>query len=126
VEFIDLVKDRRQIAQALMRDDVLEPEVRLRRRRDCLTHGGSPCPHLNTVRAFAYRGSRDEHWPVSFCDDCLTILAGRDPLVRRGSRPRWKFDERNLAATRWARQWPKAGRPRTRTPPSEVAWPDAA
>ena len=113
-------------ARALMRDDCLEPELRLRRRHDGLTRGRTPCSHLHTIHAFAYRRSRDEHWPVSFCDDCLIILAGRDPLLMTRKRPRWKFDERNIAAARWLREWPKSGRPRKRTPPLEIAWPDAA
>jgi hypothetical protein len=127
VEFVDIVKDRQLVAQASMRDDQLEPAIRPRRRRGSTAQSPvGPCAHDETVQAFAYRRSRDEHWPVSFCASCLAVLAGRDPLVKAGKRPRWKYDERNLAAARWSREWPKAGRPRTRTPPARIAWPDAA
>jgi hypothetical protein len=126
VEYVDVVMDRRLVAQAPMRDDVLGPEVRLRRRRDGSAQPGASCAHEEVVHAFAYRRSRDEHWPLSFCTGCLAVLAGRDPLLRAGRRPRWKYDERNVAAARWSREWPKPGRPRTRTPPAEIAWPDAA
>jgi hypothetical protein len=125
VEYVEIVKERRVIARGVMRDDCLEPELRARSRRSFSVEPGE-CDHPQVTQAFAYRRSRDEHWPVSFCDACLTLVAGRDPLVKAGRRPRWKYDERNVTAARWAREWPKSGRPRRRLPPSEIDWPDAA
>jgi hypothetical protein len=124
VEYVEIVKDRRVVARALVWDDRLEPELQTRSRR--ANAEPRECGHPRTSHAFAYRRSRDEHWPVSFCDDCLTLLAGRDPLVKAERLPRWKFHERNVTAARWAREWPKGGRPRKRVPPFEIAWPDAA
>lgn len=128
MEFVEILRDRRAIGQAFMLDDCLHPDVRLRRRRFEARRREQrlSCPHLHVVDAFAYRRSRDEHWPVTFCDDCLQILAGRDPLLRLVKRPRWRFDEQNRIVRRWVRQWPRPGRPRRSAPPVEVAWPDAA
>jgi hypothetical protein len=123
---VEIVQDRRVVARALVHDDCLEPELLPRSQRSADVRERRECSHLCTSHAFAYRRSRDEHWPVSFCDECLTLLAGRDPLVKAEQLPRWKFHERNVTAARWAREWPKRGRPRTRIPPSEIAWPDAA
>jgi hypothetical protein len=125
VEYVEIVQDRRLVALGLMQDDCLDPRLQARSRRRANV-APRECGHPHTSHAFAYRRSRDEHWPVSYCDECLTVLAGRDPLVKAGRRPRWKYDERNVTAARWAREWPKGGRPRRRIPPSEIAWPDAA
>jgi len=126
VEYVDILKDRRTMAIAFMRDDCLDQQLRLRWPRDEVTRVPSACSHVHVDNAFAYRRSQNVHWPVSFCADCLTILGGRDPLMKMSKRPRWKFHERNVAVARWARDWPAPGRPRKRTPPLEVAWPDAA
>ena len=109
-----------------MLDDCLRPEVRLRGRRRQEVDGLEPCTHPHVVGAFAYRLRRDEHWPIAYCDECLEVLTGRDPLLKLTKRPRWRDDERNRAARSWVRQWPRPGRPRRRVPPVEIAWPDAA
>jgi len=108
-----------------MRDDRLEPAMTPRGKRRTRLADTQSCSHENVRQAFAHRRSRDEHWPIVYCVDCFRILAGLDPLVR-APRPRWKFDEQNLVVARWTRDWPKAGRPRSDTPPAEISWPDAA
>jgi len=124
MEFVDVYRRRRPIGHAFMNDDRLEPEITPRRpyRATCAR---AACPHDRTAPGFAHRRSRDEHWPIVFCEGCLTILAGRDPLNRNGL-PRWKHHERNRVAARWSRQWPKSGRPRREDPPETTVWPDAA
>lgn len=116
---------RRAIARALMNDDRLEPSLIPRRSRPPHPSVRSTCPHTRRALAFAYRRSRDEHWPIAYCEDCLAILAGCDPLAR-SKRPRWKPDRRNVAAARWSREWPKRGLPRAEKPPASIAWPEAA
>jgi hypothetical protein len=125
MEIVDVYVNRRAIARALMHDDGLEPTLTLRRSRPPHPSVRLGCGHVRIARAFAYRRLRDEHWPVAYCVDCLTILAGRDPLAR-SKRPRWKLDERNVAIARWSREWPKRGRPRAERPPASTSWPEAA
>ena len=117
--------NRRAIARVLMHDDRLESALTLRRTRPPHPRVRRTCRHATHAVAFAYRRSRDEHWPVAYCEDCLTILAGRDPLAR-AKRPRWRRDARNTAVARWTRAWPKPGRPRAERPPPFVSWPEAA
>lgn len=125
MEHVDIYVNRRQFGYAVMSDDRLEGAITLRGRRRTRDSGTKGCPHERVVRAFAHRRSRDEHWPIAYCIDCFGLVAGLDPLVLE-RRPRWKYAEGNLAATRWRRQWPKRGRPRTDEPPAGIAWPDAA
>ena len=126
MEYVDVYVNRRPVAHALMQDDCLEPWMTPRRSRAPRARDRQRCRHVRLAGAFAHRRSRDEHWPIVYCEDCLTILAGRDPLARSLQLPRWKFDERNVIAARWAREWPKRGRPRADRPAGSVAWPDAA
>jgi len=125
VEFVEVILSRRAIGHAYMRDDRLEAVMTPRGKRRTRLSDTENCPHEHVREAFAHRRSRDEHWPIVYCLNCCAILAGLDPLVRRRV-PRWKFDEQNLVVARWTREWPKRGRPRYDTPPSETAWPDAA
>jgi hypothetical protein len=127
VEFVDVYVNRQRFGQAYMQDDRLEGVLTLRGRRRTRLADCEKCPHEQerVVQAFAHRRSRDEHWPIAYCVDCFAIVAGLDPLVRAGV-PRWKFDARTRIAARWAREWPKRGRPRQDNPPPAIAWPDAA
>lgn len=125
MEIVDVSVNRRSIARALLHDDRLEPALTPRGVRPPHPDVRKRCAHARRGEAFAYRRSRDEHWPISYCEDCLTVLAGQDPLGRL-KRPRSKLDPRNVAAARWAREWPKRGRPPAGRPPETVAWPDAA
>jgi hypothetical protein len=125
MEIVDICVNRRTIARALLHDDCLEPALTPRGTRPPHPDVRKRCGHARRSEAFAYRRSRDEHWPISYCEDCQTVLAGHDPHVRL-KRARWKLDPQNAAAARWAREWPKRGRPRTGRPPESVAWPDAA
>ena len=125
MEIAQVYVNRRAIARALMHDDRLESVLTLRRSRPPHPSKRRACRHTRWALAFAYRRSRDEHWPIAYCEDCLTILAGRDPLAR-SKRPRWRRDARNVAAARWSREWPKPGRPRGERPPASTAWPEAA
>jgi hypothetical protein len=125
MELVDVYVSRRPIGRAYMRDDRLEGALTLRGERRTRRDADTNCPHERTVEAFAHRRSRDEHWPIVYCIDCFAIIAGLDPLVHT-PRPRWKHDERNLVISRWMRNWPKRGRPRSDAPPAETAWPDAA
>ena len=125
MEILQVYVRRRAIARVLMHDDRLESALTLRRARPPHPRVRYACVHARRAVAFAYRRSRDEHWPIAYCEDCLTILAGRDPLAR-AKRPRWKRDARNVAVARWERAWPKPGRPRADRPPPFVAWPEAA
>ena len=126
VEFVDIYVEKRPVAEAFILDDVLRPELKPRRPRGDAARAKTPCEHAHVIEAFAYRRSRDEHWPVSYCDDCLTIVEGRDPFSRLGKRPRWKYHEVNVRAARWAREWPKQGRPRRTAQPASISRPDAA
>jgi hypothetical protein len=125
MEIVQLYVNRRAIGRVLMHDDRLESALTLRRVRPPHPRVRRTCAHARRAVVFAYRRSRDEHWPVAYCEDCLTILAGRDPLAR-AKRPRWRRDARHVAITRWTRAWPKPGRPRGERPPRSVAWPEAA
>jgi len=124
MEIVQLYLRRRTIGRVLMHDDRLESALTLRRVRPPHPRVRHTCVHARRAIAFAYRRARDEHWPVAYCEDCLTILAGRDPLAR-DKRRRRRRDARDVAVSRWARAWPKPGRPRDEPPPS-VAWPEAA
>ena len=125
MEIVQLYVGRKAIGRSLMHDDRLESALTLRQTRPPHPRVRRTCVHTRRAVAFAYRRSRDEHWPVAYCEDCLTILAGRDPLMRT-KRPRWRRDARNVAVARWERAWPKPGRPRADRPPPLVAWPEAA
>jgi hypothetical protein len=125
VEFVDVYVNRRAIGQASMQDDRLLGSITMRGRPSVRPAESGRCPHERVVHAFAHRRSSDQHWPIAYCVDCFGVVAGVDPLVR-ASRPRWKHDERNLVIGRWAREWPKRGRPRRDLPPAETVWPDAA
>ena len=105
MEIVELYVKRRAIARALMHDDRLESTLTLRRKRPPHPRIRRACGHPRRALAFAYRRSRDEHWPIAYCEDCLTILAGRDPLAR-AKRRRWRRDARNAAVARWSRDWP--------------------
>ena len=125
MEILQVYVRRRAIARVLMHDDRLESALTLRRARPPHPRVRRACGHTRRAVAFAYRRSRDEHWPIAYCVDCFAIVAGLDPLVH-ARRPRWKHDERNAVITRWMREWPKRGRPRYDAPPPQTAWPDAA
>lgn len=125
MEIIDIYVNRRPIARASMQDDQLEAALTMRGRKQTRLADCVGCPHERVVEAFAYRRSRDEHWPIAYCIDCFGIVAGLDPLARE-RRPRWKYDARSVSIERWTREWPKRGRPRRDAPPAETAWPDAA
>jgi hypothetical protein len=125
VEIVGIYVNGRTIARALLQDDQLEEALTARGSRPPHPSVRNGCEHARQSLAFAYRRSRDEHWPIAFCEECLTVLAGRDPLAR-SSRPRWKRDERDAAAARWLREWPKRGRPRAGRPAESTAWPEAA
>lgn len=124
MELVQIYVNRRPIGRVLMQDDLLEPTVTLRASRPPPPSRRPACEHGRRTQAFAFRRSRDEHWPISYCEDCLTVLAGRDPLARW--RRRRKLREPDLAAAQWSRAWPKRGRPRADRPPRSVAWPEAA
>jgi hypothetical protein len=125
VEFIDIYVNRRPFGHTYMQDDRLEGAITLRGRRRTKLADCEGCPHERVVQAFAHRRSRDEHWPIAYCVDCFAIVAGLGPLVRTRL-PRSKSDSRNVTAARWARNWPKRGKPRQDAPPRATAWPDAA
>jgi hypothetical protein len=125
VELVDIYVNRRPIGHAHMRDDQLEAALTPRGRSRTRLADCSRCKHERIANAFAHRRSRDEHWPILYCIECFAIVAGLDPLIR-ARRPRWKYDDRNLTIGRWAREWPKRGRPTRDAPPAEIAWPDAA
>ncbi len=125
MEFVNVYRNKHEVARAYMHDDLLQPSVtpRGKSRRDRDASEG--CIHGRVVRAFAHRQSRDEHWPIAYCEECFSVLAGRDPLLR-GRRPRSKSDARHVVDSRWKKQWPKRGRPRQDSPAPTTVWPDLA
>jgi len=120
MEILQVYVRRRAIARVLMHDDRLESALTLRRARPPHPRVRYACVHARRAVAFAYRRSRDEHWPIAYCEDCLTVLAGRDPLAR--ALPPCDRDVPGVTLP----AWPKPGRPRADRPPPFVAWPEAA
>jgi hypothetical protein len=83
------------------------------------------CSHSDYADGYAYVPYRNMHWPIRYCRDCYTVLAGR--------RPRAAPSEPSLARTmtvedvvakKWARKWPAEGRPRRKRTPPSSEWPD--
>jgi hypothetical protein len=125
MEIVGIFVNRRTIARALMQDDQLESAMSPRGVRPPHPSARAACSHVRQARAFAYRRSRDEHWPVAYCEDCLTLVAGRDPLAR-SSKARSRRDGGKFVNARWSHDWPKRGRPRADRPPESIDWPEAA
>ena len=84
------------------------------------------CHHANAADGFAYVDVLNEYWPVRVCRDCRSILKGRCPRPGERDRAIWEFEEQDVIAAQWARQWPKSGRPRAKKPPKSIQWPEAA
>lgn len=87
------------------------------------------CEHDQVVEGFAYVDQYRHHWPILVCRDCRTILAGRTAYFAERRRPIWQpSTEDDLAAdlivARWAKTWPKDGRPRARHHPAGIVWPE--
>lgn len=87
------------------------------------------CHHDAVAEGFAYVEWHDHHWPVRVCTDCRSILNGRSPYVAVSRRSLLDMaTEQDLLGdvirAKWAKQWPKHGRPRAKRPP-QVEWPDA-
>jgi hypothetical protein len=83
------------------------------------------CKHAAIAEGFAYIEFYDEHWPIRMCRDCRSLVAGRDPHPDRPERRAW-FGPDDVIAARWAKYWPKPGRPRRKKPPASTEWPKAA
>lgn len=110
-------------------DERLFSDVAFKKPRDKIRARPADCAHLKRQSGYVYVDYLDEHWPMEFCDDCLTILHGRSPSVPVStSVPLWERTEvdaaRDLAARRWNAEWPRAGEPRRKRPP-RVAWPES-
>jgi len=82
------------------------------------------CEHNNFADGYAY--AEGEHWPIRYCRDCYTILAGRRARVGLSgeSKPAWEITPDDLVNAKWAAEWPREGQPRRKRTPPESEWPD--
>ena len=81
-------------------------------------------PHTSPQEVFAYARVLEVHWPMVFCDDCLEILEGRKPFAvpdAPESSGGLNFEE--IIARKWAKDWPREGKPQRKRPPAGTAWP---
>jgi hypothetical protein len=107
--------------------DRLFSDVAYKKSRGRIRARAVDCDHTNRQRAFAYVEWFEEHWPIEFCDDCLTILQGREMNAEESATTSWERTEedaaRDLAVRRWNSEWPRAGKPTRKRPVPSTVWP---
>ncbi len=125
-QYVDVYFDSRAQGYTYMRNGSLAEAVKLNRSPDGARPHPATCAHAALQEVFAHARDSDVHWPIAFCDTCLTIVHGRQPLgLRDASAPsRGPFED--LIAKKWAKDWPRPGKPRTKRPPAGTAWPQSA
>jgi hypothetical protein len=83
------------------------------------------CAHASHADGFAYVEFWNFHWPIRYCRDCYTILAGRRPHVQPAEPgPSWTLTVEDVVAAKWANEWPREGRPKRKRTPPQADWPD--
>jgi hypothetical protein len=107
-----------------MQNGSLAEEVKLNRPPTGGRSSRGTCAHASPQEVFAYARVLEVHWPMVFCDDCLEILEGRKPFaVPDAPEPGGALNFGEIIARKWAKDWPREGKPRTKRPPAGTAWP---
>ena len=123
-QYVDVYIDSRPQAYTYMQNGSLAEEVKPNRPPTGGRSSRETCAHTSPQEVFAYARVLEVHWPMVFCDDCLEILEGRKPfavLDAPESSGALNFEE--IIARKWAKDWPREGKPRTKRPPAGTAWP---
>ena len=123
-QYVDVYIDSRPQAYTYMQNGSLAEEVKLNRPPTGDRSSRETCGHTSPQEVFAYARMLEVHWPMVFCDDCLEILEGRKPFAvpdAPESSGALNFEE--IIARKWAKDWPREGKPRTKRPPAGTAWP---
>ena len=126
-QYVDVYIDSRPQAYTYMRNGSLAEEVKLNRSPSGVRPHRGTCAHASPEEVFAYARILEVHWPIALCNDCLTILEGREPFAFRDAvQSGGPVTLENIIARKWAKEWPQKGKPRTKRPPAGTAWPKTA
>jgi hypothetical protein len=110
-------------------DNRIFSDVAYKQSRGKIRARPADCTHSERIGGYVYVEWLDQHWPIEFCDECLTVLHGRERHAAETDKPLWERTEADAAhdldARQWNAEWPREGKPR-RKRPAAVAWPDAA
>ena len=123
-QYVDVYIDLRPQAYTYMQNGSLAEEVKLNRPPTGGRSSRETCAHTSLQEVFAYARVLEVHWPMVFCDDCLEILEGRKPFaVPDAPESSGALNFEAIIARKWAKDWPREGKPRTKRPPAGIAWP---
>jgi hypothetical protein len=118
-QYVDVYIDSRPRAYTYLRGGSLAEEIRLNQAPTGIRPRGA-CTHASPQVVFAYARVLEVHWPIAVCNDCLAILEGRKPFALESND---SVALEDVITRRWAKDWPQAGKPRTKRPPAGIAWP---
>jgi hypothetical protein len=125
-QYVDVYFDSRAQAYTYMRNGSLAEAVKLNRSPERARPHPATCAHGALQEVFAHARDADVHWPMAYCDDCLTIVHGREPLALRDASGAGGDPFENLIAKKWAKDWPAPGKPHAKRPPAGTTWPKGA
>ena len=128
-QYVDVYIDSlsRPQAYTYLRGGSLVEAIKLGRGGDERRSPIGTCAHASLQEVFAYARVLDVHWPIAFCNDCLAILEGREPFALRDAhQPSGAVTLEDVIARKWAKEWPRDGKPQTKRPPPGTAWPKTA
>jgi hypothetical protein len=84
-QYVDVYIDSRPHGYTYLRDGSLVQEIKLDRPSTGVRPHAGTCAHTSLQEVFAYARVSDVHWPIAFCNDCLVIVEGREPVALRES-----------------------------------------
>jgi hypothetical protein len=123
-QYVDVYIDSRPHGYTYLRDGSLVQEIKLDRPSTGVRPHAGTCAHTSLQEVFAYARVSDVHWPIAFCNDCLVIVEGREPVALRESSGAVTLGD--VIGRKWAKDWPQEGKPRTKRPPAGTTWPKSA
>ena len=123
-QYVDVCIDSRPHGYTYLRDGSLVQEIKLDRPSTGVRPHAGTCAHTSLQEVFAYARVSDVHWPIAFCNDCLVIVEGREPVALRESSGAVTLGD--VIGRKWAKDWPQEGKPRTKRPPAGTTWPKSA
>jgi hypothetical protein len=126
-QYVDVYIDSRPRAYTYLRSGSLAEEIKLNREPSGSRPDPRTCAHDAQQEVFAYARELEVHWPIVICDGCLAILEGRKPFAFRDAlEGAAAVTLEDLIARKWAKDWPRDGKPQTKRPPAGTTWPKTA
>ena len=126
-QYVDVYIDSRPQGYTYMRGGSLVDAIKLNRPPTGARPHPGTCAHASLQEVFAYARVSEVHWPIAFCNDCLVILEGREPFAFRDApQSGGAVTLESVIGRKWAKEWPRDGKPQTKRPPAGIPWPKTA